>query len=64
MRQISSSFYDEQKRFELLKAIAPAIIRLDNTINKDTLVKNIVSTTDAIIEELTKVTNRTKDSAY
>jgi len=64
MRQISSSFYDEQKRFELLKAIAPAIIRLDNTINKDTLVKNIVSTTDAIIEELTKATNRTKDSGY
>jgi hypothetical protein len=64
MRQISSSFYDEQKRFELLKAIAPSIIRLNSTNNKDTLTKNIVSTTDAIIEELTKATNRTKDSGY
>ena len=65
MRQISSPFYDEEKRFELLKAIAPSIISMNNIKNLDyILAQQIVVTTDLIIEELKKGNTRTKDSGY
>lgn len=56
MRHQNSPFYDEQKRFELAKAITPKIVELvgDGYEAMERIPKIIVAMTDNIIEELKK----------